>query len=111
MNTKPHQGRGFMIFRSNLMGIKINYNQECHRKDWEQIQVTKESENKALLVALAKAGIPMKTAAMTKPSPQEYVDSSANKENLPTNVDHCQKYIFTYISLGDTYEVLRTSHY
>jgi hypothetical protein len=37
INTKPRQGRGFMLFRSHLMGIDEEYDEEAAAMTWAAI--------------------------------------------------------------------------
>jgi hypothetical protein len=82
MNTKPRQGRAFIMFRSMLMGIPEDYNDEkegiARARAMKACEEAKKAEEERKSVESA--------AAMTPNPPQECVGDGANKENLPPRV-------------------------
>jgi hypothetical protein len=68
-NTKPRQGRGFMLFRSHLMGIEEDYDEAAAAIEWQTVLKEKATAN------------PAKAVPMTSASPQECVGDNTDKEN------------------------------
>jgi hypothetical protein len=86
VNTKPRQGKGFALFRSKLIGIEVDYNDERHTKDWAVTVAEKErvkaAEDAKKAAKKSAPVLPVKPAPMTVASPQECVGAHANKEGI-----------------------------
>jgi hypothetical protein len=81
INTKPRQGRGFMLFRSHLMGIDEEYDEEAAAMTWAAIVAQKAVAQKSSA----------KAPTMTGASPQECVGVDTNKENSVPRVNRATK--------------------
>jgi hypothetical protein len=81
MNTKPRQGKSWCLFRSKLMGIDIDYNDDLEGQRREE-RDRKLKEEQERLEKLASSSKTAKTKTMRMASPQECVGEHANKENV-----------------------------
>ena len=80
MNTKPRQGRAWCLFRSKLMGVDEEYNDDLEgSKREERDRRIKEEQERLAKLASSQATAKAKTKTMA--SPQECVGGDANKEN------------------------------
>ena len=86
MNTKPKQGRAWIVFRSMLMGIPENYNDEKEgiARAKAMAKRKKEAEDLERRKTIEQA------VAMTPDRPQECVGKNQNK-NVPPRVNKRHK--------------------
>jgi hypothetical protein len=87
MNTKPKQGRAWIVFRSMLMGIPDNYNdkKEGIARAKAMAKQKKEGEDLERKKTIEQA------VAMTPDRLQECVGENQNKENAPPRVNKRHK--------------------
>ena len=82
VNTKPRQGQAFIVFRSMLMGISKDYNDE--KEGIARAEAMKTREEARSVDEERKS---MESAVkMTPNPPQECVGDIADKENVPPRV-------------------------
>jgi hypothetical protein len=83
MNTKPRQGRAFIVFRSMLMGIPEDYNDEKEGIAREKAMAKRRREAEDL----ERKKTIEQAKAMTADRPQECVGVNADKENIAPRVN------------------------